>query len=210
MTDGADAGGAGGAADRRGEPPHEPSLDPRAVRTRERVMAATVELVSEVGFGRVTMGAIAGRAGVARSTLYRHWVDLPELLDDALRSHVLRSVDPDSGDLRLDLLALLRTAAGFLGDRDLRGMFLAMLAEAQRDPALAVVHARAEQARRARLLAVLRHAKGRGELAADVDLEILLDDLVAPVFHRTMMRGLDLDEAFLTWHVERTLARHAA
>jgi len=190
-----------------GSPSDLPS-DPRAVRTRERVLDATVELVGEVGFGRVTMGAIAARAGVARSTLYRHWTDLPELLDDALRSHLLRRVDPDSGDLRRDLLALLRAAAGLLGDRDLRGTFLAMLAEAQRDPALAAFHARAEQARRARLIAVLVRAQQRGELAADADVEVLLDDLVAPVFHRTMMRGLELDEAFLTWHVERTLARH--
>jgi AcrR family transcriptional regulator len=188
----------------------EPSLDPRAIRTRERVLAATVELVGEIGFGRVTMGAVAARAGVARSTLYRHWESLPVLLDEALRSHVLRSIDPDSGDLRLDLLTLLRAAAGFLGDRDLRGTFLAMLAEAQLDPALAEVHARAEQARRARLLTVLVRAKARGELGEHVDPEVLLDDLVAPVFHRTMMRGLDLDEAFLTWHVERTLARHVA
>ncbi len=185
------------------------SVDPRTVRTRERVLAATVELVGEIGFGRVTMGGVAARAEVARSTLYRHWTDLPELLDDALRTHVLRSVDPDSGDLRLDLLTLLRAAAGFLGDRDLRATFLAMLAEAQLDPALAAMHARAEHARRVRAVAVLERAKQRGELATDVDVEVLLDDLVAPVFHRTMMRGLDLDEAFLTWHVERTLARHA-
>ncbi len=186
------------------------SLDPRTVRTRERVLDATVELVGEIGFGRVTMGGVAARARVARSTLYRHWPELTELLDDALRSHVLRSIEPDSGDLRGDLLTLLRAAAGFLGDRDLRGTFLAMLAEAQLDPALAEVHARAEHARRARLVAVLERAKQRGELAAGVDVEVLLDDLVAPVFHRTMMRGLDLDEAFLTWHVERTLARHDA
>lgn len=188
----------------------DPATDPRAVRTRERVLAATVELVGEIGFGRVTMGGVAERAGVARSTLYRHWTDLPELLDDALRTHVLRSVDPDSGDLRLDLLTLLRAAAGFLGDRDLRATFLAMLAEAQLDPALAEVHARAELARRARAVAVLERGKRRGELAEDIDIEVLLDDLVAPVFHRVMMRGLDLDEAFLAWHVERTLARHEA
>jgi AcrR family transcriptional regulator len=192
-----------------GEVTAPPSRDPRAARTRERVLAATIGLVGEVGFGRVTMGAVAARAGIARSTLYRHWVDLPQLLEEALRSHVLRSIDADSGDLRLDLLTGLRAAAGFLGDRDLRGTFLAMLAEAQLDPALAEVHARAERVRRAQLLEVLVRARERGELAEDVDVEVLLDDLVAPVFHRTMMRGLDLDEAFLTWHVERTLARHA-
>ena len=48
------------------------SLDPRTVRTCERVLAATVELVGEIGFGRVTMGGVAARAEVARSTLYRH------------------------------------------------------------------------------------------------------------------------------------------
>jgi len=190
--------------------PLERSQDPRAVRTRERVLSATVGLVGDVGFGRVTMGAVAERAGVARSTVYRHWVDLPALLDEALRTHVLRSVEHEAADLRLDLLTLLRAAAGFLGDRDLRRTFLAMLAEAQRDPALARFHARAEQARRARLITVLARAQARGELAPAVDLEVLLDDLVAPVFHRVMVRGLDLDESFMTWHVERTLARHAA
>jgi AcrR family transcriptional regulator len=193
-----------------GDGPDGRSQDPRAVRTRARVLAATVELIGEVGFGRVTMGAVAARAGVARSTLYRHWAELPALLDEALRSHVLRSIDGDTRDLRLDLLTLLRAAAGFLGDRDLRRTFLAMLAEAQRDPALAGFHARAEQARRARLITVLARARSRGELAPGVDLEVLLDDLLAPVFHRVMVRGLDLDESFLTWHVERTLARHAA
>jgi AcrR family transcriptional regulator len=172
------------------------------------VLSAALDLIGEVGFGRVSMESVAERAGVARSTLYRNWSDLPALLGDAVRAHVLEAVTPDTGDLRGDLLAALRMAAGFLEDRDLRSMLLAMLAESLRDPEVGLVRNEHEQQRRERLRALLARGQGRGELPADADLDVLMDDLTAPVFHRVMALGADLDEEFLVWHLERTLARH--
>jgi len=188
--------------------PLEQDADPRVERTRRLVLAAAIELIAEVGFGRVSMEGVAARAGVARSTLYRNWADLPTLVREALRSQAAEGDDPDTGELRGDLLAYLRLAAGYLGDRDLRGVILATLAEAQHDADMARLHDEGMQARRARFHRVLERARGRGELPADVELDVLLDDLIAPVFHRTMLLGLDLDDAYVTWHVERTLARH--
>ena len=190
------------------DPRAEQAADPRVERTRRRVLAAVLELIAEVGFGRVSTECVAARAGVARSTLYRNWTDLPTLVREALRSQAAEGDDPDTGELRGDLLTYLRVAAGYLGDRDLRAVILATLAEAQRDPDIARLHVEGMQARRARFRAVLERARGRGELPVDVELDVLLDDLIAPVFHRTLLLGLDLDAAFVTWHVERTLARH--
>jgi AcrR family transcriptional regulator len=183
-------------------------VDPRITRTRERVLAAVLELIGEVGFGRVSMEAVASRARVARSTLYRNWGDLPTLLGDTLRAQLQVALTPDTGDLRGDLLAGLRTAAGFLEDRDLRGMVLAMLAEALRDPEVGRVHLEHEVRRRERFRGVLERGQRRGELPEDVDLDVVIDDLVAPVFHRALLLGQDIDETFLVWHLDRTLARH--
>jgi len=193
----------GASSDRLAE-----AQDPRVERTRRLVLAAAVELVAEVGFGRVSMEGIAARAGVARSTLYRNWDDLPQLIREALRSQAAEGDDPDTGDLREDLLAYLRVAAGYLGDRDLRAVILATLAEAQHDDDVARLHHEGLRARRERFRIVLVRARERGELPADVELDVLLDDLIAPVFHRSMLLGEDLDDAFVVWHVERTLARH--
>jgi AcrR family transcriptional regulator len=58
--------------------------DPRAVRTRQRVLDATVRLLAEQGVQAANMEAIAAAAGTSRSTLYRHWPDRLPLLIDAL------------------------------------------------------------------------------------------------------------------------------
>jgi AcrR family transcriptional regulator len=172
------------------------------------VLSAALELIGEGGFGRVSMESIAERAGVARSTLYRNWSDLPTLLGDAVRVQALAAVPPDTGGLRGDLLAAMRLAAGFLEDHDLRSILLSMLAESLRDPEVGRLHQEHERQRRERIRDLLIRGQRRGELPAGVELDVLIDDLVAPVFHRVMALGADLDDAFLVWHLERTLARH--
>jgi AcrR family transcriptional regulator len=183
-------------------------LDPRVARTRVRVLSAVIELIGEVGFGRVSMEAVAARAQVARSTLYRNWGDLATLLGDALQVQLQAVAAPDTGDLRSDLLAAMRTAAGFLQDRDLRSMVLSMLAESLRDPEVGRVHRELEARRRERFRGVLARGQRRGELPDDVDLDVLIDDLVAPVFHRALLLGEDVDDTFLIWHLDRTMERH--
>ncbi len=195
------SGGLGAAPD---------EVDPRVARTRRLVLSAALELIGEGGFGRVSMESIAERAGVARSTLYRNWSDLPSLLGDAVRAQALVAVTPDTGELRGDLLAAMRTAAGFLEDRDLRSILLSMLAESLRDPEVGKLHREHERQRRERTRELLERGQRRGELPLDVELDVLIDDLVAPVFHRAMALGADLDDEFLVWHLERTLARHGA
>ena len=54
--------------------------DPRAVRSQQRAIDAALELIREVGAGRVTIESIAARSGVAKTTLYRQFDDLESLL----------------------------------------------------------------------------------------------------------------------------------
>jgi len=48
--------------------------------TRERIVSAIMGLHEEVGPARTTVSAIAGRAGVERLTVYRHFPDEPSML----------------------------------------------------------------------------------------------------------------------------------
>ncbi|MBN2623081.1 MAG: helix-turn-helix transcriptional regulator, partial [Acidimicrobiales bacterium] len=48
-------------------------VDPRIERSREQILAAAIDLLREVGYGGLTIEAVAARSGVAKSTIYRHW-----------------------------------------------------------------------------------------------------------------------------------------
>jgi AcrR family transcriptional regulator len=63
-------------------------LDPRLVRSRAKVLAAATELLIESGPRGITVDAVAERSGVAKSTLYRHWSSVHELLVDVMRCNV--------------------------------------------------------------------------------------------------------------------------
>lgn len=58
-------------------------VDPRAERTRWAVWQGVVDELAQVGYGALTVEAVAGRAGVAKSTIYRHWRDKVSLIADA-------------------------------------------------------------------------------------------------------------------------------
>ena len=62
--------------------------DPRLVRSRAKVLAAATELLIESGPRGITVDAVAERSGVAKSTLYRHWSSVQELLVDVMRCNV--------------------------------------------------------------------------------------------------------------------------
>jgi AcrR family transcriptional regulator len=62
--------------------------DPRVARSRTKMLAAATELMIEGGVRSVTVDAVAERSGVAKSTLYRHWGSVHELLVDVMRDNV--------------------------------------------------------------------------------------------------------------------------
>jgi AcrR family transcriptional regulator len=71
--------------------------DPRLARSRTRMLAAATELLVETGVRGVTADAVAERSGVAKSTLYRHWGSVPELLLDVMRANIPEPVPVDLG-----------------------------------------------------------------------------------------------------------------
>src|SRR3954465_4956485 len=82
---------------------------PRDPRRREAILAAAIALVGEVGYDRVTVDALAARAGVSKPTIYRRWPGgKPEIVVEAIRAKRSEGGElPDTGSLRGDLLAML-------------------------------------------------------------------------------------------------------
>ncbi|MFG3226755.1 TetR/AcrR family transcriptional regulator [Kitasatospora sp. NPDC048194] len=179
------------------------SPDParRSERSRAAVLAAAHELVSEVGFGKLTIEAIAARAGVGKQTIYRWWPSKGAVVFDAFLAATGQGGDialPDTGDLAADLRTVLRGSAGKLTDPALDRTYRALSAEILNDPALQAEY-------RTRLLDPLlevtrdrfRTARETGRIPSDTDLDLAVELLYGPLYYRWMhqLGPLDHDHA---------------
>src|SRR5882762_3584246 len=80
---------------------------PRSAATDEAILDAAVDLLSEQGFLALTIEAVAARAGVAKTTLYRRWSNKDDLLLDAVSCLKGPPFDPPGGSVRDDTLYML-------------------------------------------------------------------------------------------------------
>jgi TetR/AcrR family transcriptional regulator, regulator of autoinduction and epiphytic fitness len=172
-------------------PSRSPVVDPRVERSRELVLAATLDLLAEVGYGELTIEAVSARSGVAKSTVYRHWPGKLELVTEAFDTLCTASdIDVTAGPLRDRLVAYLTAATTVPQDEDKRAACMPALIEAaQHCPEVADASRRLAEMRNAPIVAMLRQGVEDGELPADVDVETLCDSLVGPIvlrrlFHR--------------------------
>ena len=87
-------------------------VDPRIARSRAKVLAAATELLVDGGAAAVTVDAVVDRSGVAKSTLYRHWSSVTQLLVDVMRSSMPDLAAPAPGQRFEDALrAAVRSIA---------------------------------------------------------------------------------------------------
>lgn len=189
---------------------HRGNRHGRSEQARQAVLEAADGLLVEKGFSGVTIEGIATSAGVAKQTIYRWWKTKTDILLDAFLLDAAEALTPpDHGDLARDLGAHLHQLAQFLTRSDAGAVFTALLGHAQHDPAFAtVLRARYldEQRRRDRL--PLENAVRRGELPADVDTVTEVDQLVGPIYHRVLVTGDPVDQAFTDLLVDTFLRRH--
>lgn len=152
--------------------------------------AAFAEL-AEVGYGKLSMEAVARRAGVSKPTLYRRWPTKEQLVIALVAQVAVAAAQtPDTGTLRGDLLAFLNTTIAGVSHPLARRIIPDLLAEGVRNPTLAgALQTEIGASRRALVADLLRRAVARGELPADLDIELALDFTVAPVIWRIFTGG---------------------
>jgi AcrR family transcriptional regulator len=171
------------------------------------VIAATLRVLDEVGYAKLSIGAVASAANVYRPAIYRRWPTKQHLVTDAIASAVGVTPTPDSGDLRADLVAGIATIAAGFADPALGHVLLPVIADLPADPALRsqffdrIFHPRRDTTR-----TTLEHAIERGAVKPDIDMEFVLDALAAPIYFRALFGHAVLDQALIDATVDLVLA----
>jgi AcrR family transcriptional regulator len=173
------------------------------------VLEAADDLLVELGFAGVTIEGIAGRAGVAKQTIYRWWDSKTDILFDALAVDAAEYFTvPDHGDLGSDLRDQLAQLAAFLTSTDAGAVCRAIAGQAQHDPAVAArFTAEFAAPQRERERVPFLRARGRGELDPAADIDLAIDQLAGPVYYRVLVTGQPVPHQFTDALVDRYLAQ---
>lgn len=170
----------------------------RAARVRAAVLAATAELLDEVGYESTTYDEIANRAGVHKTTVYRRWPSKPELVSDALDLHSEQHVPvPDTGALAGDLAALAEAVAANITSVGGARRSTSIIAAGAHSEELADRIHRFMLRRVTLTQPIVTRAIARGELPADTDPRVVIEALVGPIWFRLLLTGEPIDEDFL-------------
>jgi len=178
------------------------------VRGKERedaILAAVIELVAEVGYAGLTMDAVAAKARASKATIYRRWRNKAQLVKAALDAYDARQNEglPDTGELRGDLYAVMRTLRDRASESYL-AMINGLIAAAKHDEELATAlreHVANEEL--SPFLVSLQRAVDRGELPPDADSE-LVHDVAEAMIMRQLSTGT-FDEEFIARVVDDVL-----
>lgn len=171
---------------------------PRSAEADRAIVAATLELLGELGPTGLTVEEVASRAGVSKATLYRRYAGKDQLIVDALASlnDELPAEAPDAGSTRDTLVLILETwRAGYPSSLAGR-LFPRVTAHARSNPPLfGCFYDRVIEPRRERFREVLRRGVDRGELRADLDMELAVTLLIAPTLYQLQLSAGGRDPA---------------
>ncbi|MFT3809668.1 MAG: TetR/AcrR family transcriptional regulator [Micropepsaceae bacterium] len=178
-------------------PPKTARPGGRTARVSAQIHEAALDLLAEQGFGALSLQALAGRAGVNRSTLYRRWPGRAQLVLEAILARLGGEVAlADTGSLHGDLTALLRGIAAFLQSRLGRALLEAATA-AEFGAELAAERQAIWRRRLADVMPLFDRALARGEIPSSADSEALLGMAAGALHFRLIVAGEPLDEAWI-------------
>jgi AcrR family transcriptional regulator len=185
---------------------------PRDARHDRAILEATMALLSEGGYGRLTIDGVAARAGVGRPTIYRRWPSKQALVVAALLdAPQIQVPEADTGSLRGDLVKVLRHQITLMNRPENRRVTAALVADLAADPELGEKYVNEYLVpRRAAVWRVLQRGVARGELAADADLGLAYEMLFGPLFMRSVIWGHHLGRDVAEKLVDAVLAAFAA
>ncbi|MBV9387258.1 MAG: TetR/AcrR family transcriptional regulator [Chroococcidiopsidaceae cyanobacterium CP_BM_ER_R8_30] len=151
---------------------------PRSAKSHQAILQATLELLAEVGFERMTIDAIAIRAGAGKTTIYRRYNSKEELVADAIESLREEVVIPDTGMLWGDIDALIQNAAQITLNPLGRQTVAMIISSASSNPQFAQIYWKKYlQPRRQAFAVVIERAKTRNEIPGNLDPALLFDTM---------------------------------
>jgi AcrR family transcriptional regulator len=170
--------------------PSEAHTRPRVEGDRElEILEATLEVLADVGYDRLTMDAVATRARASKATLYRRWTNKVSLVIDALLAQKAAPAVPDTGSLRGDLLEAFCGVGGLVDQRAV-AMLSSVLTAIDRDEEFAnEFRSRVIGPKIAVSRSIYERAVERGEVRADLDVSLFGPALAGILLHRAYLLG---------------------
>jgi AcrR family transcriptional regulator len=174
---------------------------PRSAEADRAILAATRAALAEEGWSGLTLGDVATRAGVAKTTLYRRWNGKSELVVDAVAALFDERLElPDLGSLHADIRSVVLRFAWLVDRPETRTALMAVIAEATHDDALRVRIREAIVDRQKHLVVRGRErAQRRGEMPPDTGAaepardDLIFDVIAGAVVHRLMVSSEPVD-----------------
>ncbi|MET7963360.1 TetR/AcrR family transcriptional regulator [Micromonospora zamorensis] len=172
------------------------------------IRRALMQELAAVGYGRLSIEAVARRAGVSKTAIYRRWSSKLDLVLEIVAAAAQGKLPAlDTGTLRGDLALLFQAVAHALRHPLASQIIPDLLAEAARNPSIdetlrRVLHAR-QQEIGGRLVT---RAVQRGELPSDTDPDAAIDLIVGPLYWRLAVARLPLTDRYLDNLVESVAA----
>ncbi|MFE9763569.1 TetR/AcrR family transcriptional regulator [Streptomyces sp. NPDC005808] len=178
---------------------------PRSAAADAAILAATRAVLVELGWSKLTLGDVATRAGVAKTTLYRRWAGKNELVVDAVAELFDELELPDRGSLAADIEGAVLQFAAILSRPEAKTALMAVVAESTRDEPLRERIRTSIVDRQKRLVLEGRaRAQLRGELPPEPDpesatrtVDLIFDMVAGAVVHRTLVSAEPADEEWV-------------
>lgn len=186
--------------------PLEPAARPRVEGDREQeILLATLEVLADVGYDRLTMDAVAARAKASKATLYRRWSSKAALVIEAVMLHKGPVATPDTGSFRQDLIEMSCGVGGLTEAKPL-GVLASIITALNLDPEFATAYRRDFIGPKvAASMAVYERAQARGEIRTDLDLHLLAPALAAMVLHRVFLLGEETSPETITALIDQII-----
>jgi AcrR family transcriptional regulator len=171
---------------------------PRSAEAQEKILAATAKLLSEGGFQAVTIEAVAARAGVAKTTLYRWWPNRAAVALDCVSARMAPIADaPRAGSYRKRFQRQLKATLRLLNGKQGQAI-LALIGAKQTDPLLGKAYSeQIARPRRAQTRRMAQQAIQAGELAPGTDPDLFLDAIYGPLYYRKVVSGEPVTDDFI-------------
>ncbi|MFD5632143.1 MULTISPECIES: TetR/AcrR family transcriptional regulator [unclassified Streptomyces] len=174
---------------------------PRSAAADAAILEATRAVLVELGWSKLTLGDVATRAGVAKTTLYRRWAGKNELVVDAVAELFDELELPDRGTLAADIEGVVLQFAAILSRPEAKTALMAVVAESTRDEPLRERIRTSIVDRQKRLVLEGRaRAQLRGELPPEQDpdtatrtVDLIFDMVAGAVVHRTLVSAEPVD-----------------
>lgn len=188
-----------------------PHVEKKSKRSRTRkaqvtglVRGTALALAYEGGVAHATVERIAERSGVAKTTIYRRWPNASAVITDAFFAETGSYIEvPDIGPVKEVFRAATQRFVGNMS-APRRALLGYLLAEAQRDPEFRqAMWTNWIEPRRASGRKAIDGAIERGEIRADVDPDILIDNIAGGIYYRMMLPNSLMDEAFVNRFIEQ-------